>query len=74
MRFARLSLAFAVVMAPVMAQEKTDGPSNEKAQKTYKEALSLLHEHKPEWALEAFKKADKQDNGHCLACQNQMIK
>jgi len=25
-------------------------------------------------ALDGFKKADKQDDGHCLACQKKMIK
>jgi peroxiredoxin/outer membrane protein assembly factor BamD (BamD/ComL family) len=58
-----------------LAQEKTDeGPKNEKAQKTYKEALEDLHHHYKESALEKFEKADKQDDGHCLACQEKMIK
>jgi len=26
------------------------------------------------WALDSFKKADKEDGGNCLACQKQMIK
>lgn len=59
---------------PAVAQEANDGPSNEKAQKSYKSALQLLRERKEEWALDDFKKADKQDNGHCIACQKQMIK
>jgi hypothetical protein len=58
----------------VLAQEAKDGPANEKAQKSYKEALQLLQQRKEGWALESFKKADKQDDGHCLACQKQMIK
>jgi len=41
-----------------------EGPTNEKAQKTYKEAFEYLHQHRKEWALESFKKADKQDGGH----------
>lgn len=59
---------------PAFAQEANDGPTNEKAQKSYKSALQLLHERKEEWALDDFKKADKQDDGHCRACQKQMIK
>src|SRR5215475_1270199 len=59
---------------PAFAQEENDGPANEKAQKSYKSALQLLRERKEEWALDDFKKADKQDNGHCIACQKQMIK
>ncbi|HXN23055.1 MAG TPA: TlpA disulfide reductase family protein [Candidatus Dormibacteraeota bacterium] len=74
MRIASITLALSCVLTPVLAQEKTDGPTNEKAQKTYKEALASLHEHRIESALEGFKKADKQDGGHCLACQKQMIK
>jgi peroxiredoxin len=74
MRLAIISLAVASVLTSVFAQETSDGPANEKSQKSYKEALQLLHERKTEWALEAFKKADKQDGGHCLACQKKMIK
>jgi thiol-disulfide isomerase/thioredoxin len=59
---------------PFVGQEKTDGPTDEKARKTYKEALEYLKQRKALAALESFKKADKQDGGHCLACQQQMIK
>jgi thiol-disulfide isomerase/thioredoxin len=62
------------VLLPVLAQEKTDGPTDEKARKTYEKAQKSLHEHRTEFALDDFKKADKQDGGHCLACQKQMIK
>jgi thiol-disulfide isomerase/thioredoxin len=55
------------------AQENTDGPANEKAQKTYQQALEKLHMHARQFALDDFKKADKQDGGHCLACEKQMI-
>ncbi len=64
MRFACISLALACVLTPVLAQEMNEGPTNEKAQKTYKEAFEYLHQHRKEWALEGFKKADKQDGGH----------
>ena len=75
MRCLGVILAMACIVAPVRAQDKTDeGPTNEKAQKTYKEGLDLLHQRRTDWALESFKKADKQDGGHCLACQNKMIK
>ena len=73
MRTVWISLALIFVLAPVLAQEKTEGPTDEKAKKTYKEALQYLHERRAESALESFKKADKQDGGHCLACQKQMI-
>ncbi len=59
----------------MLGQEKTDGaPTNEKAQKTYKEALEYLKQRQNALALGEFKKADKQDAGHCLACQQKMIK
>jgi peroxiredoxin len=74
MRFARISLALMCIVTLVLAQEKTDGPTNEKAQKTYRQALDELRGRNKPAALESFKKADKQDGGHCLACQKQMVK
>jgi peroxiredoxin len=74
MRLALIVLAMAFVSTPALAQEKADGPADEKAQKTYKEASQFLHERRADLALGDFKKADKQDGGHCLACQKQMIK
>ena len=62
------------LLTPALAQEPTNGPTDEKAQKTYQHALQMLHERKENWALDEFKKADKQDGGHCHACQKQMIK
>lgn len=59
---------------PLSAQEKSDGPTNEKAQKTYKQAQEYLHQRMKDSALDAFKKADKQDDSHCVACQRNMIK
>src|SRR5579864_5162451 len=56
MRNAGLVLVLACTMAPSLAQE--EGPSNEKAQKTYKEAMGFLHKGMIEPALGEFKKAD----------------
>jgi len=51
------------------------GPNNEKAQKTFRDAQELeAKKHDKEWALEAYKKADKQDGGHCAACQMKMVR
>ena len=36
--------------------------------------MDCLHRRMTGAALDAFKKADKQDGGHCLACQKKMIK
>jgi thiol-disulfide isomerase/thioredoxin len=73
MRYA-LALLLACVATIAVAQEKAEGPTNEKAQKTYKEAFEYLHKHMTDAALASFKKADKQDGGHCAACQDKMIK
>lgn len=74
MRLLQVTLAFAVFLSPALAQDKADGPANEKAQKTFKNALQELHDRKQAMALDDFKKADKQDGGRCLPCQKQMIK
>src|SRR5258708_32478281 len=74
MRVARIVLASMLVIAPAIAQEASEGPKDEKAQKTYKHALEDVHDRRPLIALDDFKKADKQDGGRCLACQKQMIK
>ena len=57
-----------------MAQNDPDGPANEKAQKTYRQGLDYAHQRMLGPALDSFKKADKQDDGHCVACQKKMIK
>jgi hypothetical protein len=75
MRHAGIMLLFVLTCAAVLmkAQDPTDGPRDEKAQKTFRDALKCVHEHKPELALDEFKKADKQDGGHCKACQRKMM-
>jgi thiol-disulfide isomerase/thioredoxin len=67
-----LALFFATTAVP---QEKSDGPADEKAKKTYANALEEAKSRgKLLFALDDFKKADKQDGGHCKACQRQMVK
>lgn len=73
MRYAAIALLLACSMTPMPAQEKPQGPANPKAQKTYNEAFQYLHQRNKEAALDNFKKADKQDGGHCLACQKKII-
>ena len=68
-----LFLAFCAA-APLLSQERAEGPSNEKAQKTYQEALKNLNKHETEAAVGNFKKADKQDGGRCVGCQKNLIK
>ncbi len=73
MRYPRLLWLFALSAAPLLAQTPAEGPSSEKAQKTYKDALEDVHKRRIDFALDSFKKADKQDEGRCLACQRKMI-
>jgi peroxiredoxin len=73
-RFILIIPALACFLTPSFSQEKVGEPKNEKAQKTYKGAMELLHEGQVAAAFGEFKKADKQDGGQCLACQRQMIK
>jgi len=76
MRLNRLCvwLSLALCLPLGAADAPSDGPKDDKAQKTYQQALDDLHHHKKSFALDNFKKADKQDGGHCAACQRQMIK
>lgn len=67
-------LALGFFAASAASQDATSGPTEEKAKKTYEHALQELKEHQTEFALDDFKKADKQDGAHCKACQKQMVK
>src|SRR5262245_24355486 len=49
------------------------GPADEKAQKTYQKAQEWLKHHNEAAALGFFKKDDKEDSGHCRACQKEII-
>jgi len=73
MSFARIAMLFLCACTAV-AQNKPGEPTDPKAQSTYQKALQELRERRDASALEDFKKADKQDGGHCLACQKQMIR
>lgn len=75
MRRKPLALILVCLCFPSFAQDKpSEGPTNEKAQKTYKQAEDYLHQRMTGAAFEAFKKADKQDGGHCIACQKKIMK
>src|SRR5262249_14336817 len=74
MRYTLAGLLLVCMIVPLAGQEKTEWPSDPKARKTYEEALDHLRKRDILAALESFKKADKQDGGHCLGCQQKMIK
>jgi tetratricopeptide (TPR) repeat protein len=59
--------------APMLAQVPPEGPTSEKAQKSYKKAVEEVNKHSTDLALDGFKKADKQDEGRYLACPKKMI-
>lgn len=74
MRTLGVVLVLAIAATPLLAQDEPGGPTNEKAQKSYRQAMDYLKQHNRLAALESFKKADKQDDGRCRACQKQIIK
>ncbi|HLZ13319.1 MAG TPA: TlpA disulfide reductase family protein [Candidatus Acidoferrum sp.] len=75
MRRSLIYFALAMLVQPSFSQEKApEGPTDEKARKSFANALQEVKERKLAFALDDFKKADKQDGGHCKPCQKQMIK
>lgn len=74
MKHARIVLVLLTVVATASGQKQSGGPTNEKAQKTFQEALS--HENKRELreAFDSFKKADKQDEGKCFECERKIAR
>ena len=68
-----ISVAF-LAHVGVYGQQPAEGPVNEKAQKTYKQALEKVQEHEISFAFDAFRKADKQDDGHCVDCKKKIVK
>lgn len=74
MRFIAIAVLCGCMVTQLSSQQPSEGPKGEKAQKTYREAVEYLKRRMTDAALDSFKKADKQDDGHCLACQKQMIK
>ena len=71
----RLATGLLLLCLPlrVPAQDSTRGPTDKKAQKTYQQGLEYLQKRDSGLALWYFKKADQQDGGHCLPCQQQMV-
>jgi len=74
MRSLLITVVLLCILVPALAQEKSGEPTDEKARKTYEKALKHQREHDLLAAFDDFKKADKQDGGHCRDRQKQMIK
>lgn len=64
-------LAGSALLLPVQGQQ--EGPTDQKARKAFKEAFDYLRERKLEAALDSFKKANKEDGGHCRPCLSKII-
>jgi len=67
-------VAASAAQTPAAAPQNTpttrnSGPADPKAKKTYDDALKLRKEHQTIFALDGFRKADKQDGGHCISCE-----
>lgn len=65
-----------VAQAPAASPQKKPGsfelgPSDAKAKKTFNEAAAQMKERHFVFALDGFRKADKQDGGHCIRCQRE---
>lgn len=71
---AALCLFALAVSAQQSPKPAAPPPSDPKAEKTYNEALELLKKHVYVFALDGFRKADKQDGGHCISCETQAYK
>ena len=50
------------------------GPTDPKARKTFDKAVKLMQQNLALFALDGFRKADKQDGGHCIPCEIQAWK
>jgi thiol-disulfide isomerase/thioredoxin len=69
------SLILILVLAGTHAlrAQQAQGPTDAKAQKTYAKGIEALEHKDYSSGYGEFKKADKQDGGHCLACQQKMV-
>jgi len=81
MRFALPAVAFIALSVSGSAQSSTqpgtpanpDLPKDPKVLNTYTDGIEFLRQHDRAAAMSAFKKADKQDGGHCAACRQRIL-
>jgi thiol-disulfide isomerase/thioredoxin len=73
MRGAIVVLAVFLLGINAAITQDDQGPTDPKAQKTYREGLEWAHKGMPGVAVDSFKKANKQDGGHCEPCANKII-
>ena len=69
-----LVLLSAVLLAfTTLHAQDTSGPTDAKARKTFQDGLDWAHKGMYDAAIGSFKKADKQDGGHCDVCARKII-
>lgn len=66
--------AIMVAMAGGALGQTESGPTNPRAQKTLQEGMDWVQRHDYGAAVDSFKKANKQDGGHCGACAFNIVK
>ncbi len=57
----------------VLGQDGQNAPTNEKALKLFREGAKFEERHETFWALDRYRKADRQEGGNCVACELKMI-
>ena len=68
-----LILCLALTTAAFCHAQAPAGPSDAKAQHTFTEAQQLEQKHQYVFALDDYRKADKQDGNQCAACARKII-
>ena len=68
-----ISILTAILVCLPVSAQTSNGPTETKAQKTYSEGLQALRMGHAFDALDKFKKANKQDGGHCGGCLAQIV-
>jgi thiol-disulfide isomerase/thioredoxin len=66
--------AMALAMAGSMFAQTENGPTDPKAQKTMQAGMEWVQRHDYAAAVDSFKKANKQDGGHCGECAFRIVK
>src|SRR5271170_4708292 len=74
MRSVSMGVLVVCLTAPLFAQDAAAPPMDKKAQKSFQQAQEELQGRSQRMALWYFRDANKQDGGHCLPCQEQMVR
>lgn len=69
-----LAAGIVLAMAAGVSAQTENGPTNPKAQKTLQSGMEWVQRHDYSAAVDSFKKANKQDGGHCEECANKIVK